>query len=439
MLTATNPFTYGKPISTPDRFYNRKHEIAQVFSRLRNAEFESSAIAGERRVGKTSLLKYLMHPDVRQMYGLDPDQYLFVYVDLEMLNKEATPTQLCRRLLNLLASHCPDPDIGQTLKSSAQNDFLDSFELADLFDSIDERGLHVILLLDEFENVTSNPHFEQDFFYGMRGLAIHHQVALITSSCRELVELCHSDSISASPFFNIFANINLRPFTRPEAEAFILNTLAHTDVHFSADDMDLILRISGCHPYFLQVAGHFLFDAYSRSNNFMSSDILYEVCQNFREEATPHFDRYWSTSLDQEKIVLTILALVYEQQRKLARLSFDLNQLQEELSTHYTRTLFHLEKRSLIMGKDPDYTLFSSAFSRWICDEITNTMHDPQSYETWLNDHQRSFDRLGRSIKNELGDVLPKIGSRYRNLFIEWASNPASWTLLAGGLLKLLL
>src|SRR5260370_41708320 len=50
-----NPFTYGNPISDPKRFFGRRKEIDQVFSRLRNAEFESSSIVGERRIGKTSL------------------------------------------------------------------------------------------------------------------------------------------------------------------------------------------------------------------------------------------------------------------------------------------------------------------------------------------------------------------------------------------------
>ena len=77
---ANNPFTYGNPITEPKRFFGRDREIEQVFSRLRNAEFESSALAGERRVGKTSLLNYIRNPEVRRYYGVNPDKTLFVYV-----------------------------------------------------------------------------------------------------------------------------------------------------------------------------------------------------------------------------------------------------------------------------------------------------------------------------------------------------------------------
>ena len=53
MEALNNPYTCGNPISDPKRFVGRKREIEQVFSRLRNPEFESSSIVGERRSGKT--------------------------------------------------------------------------------------------------------------------------------------------------------------------------------------------------------------------------------------------------------------------------------------------------------------------------------------------------------------------------------------------------
>ena len=40
MNTSTNPFTYGNPISNPVRFIGRRAEVEQVYTRLRNAEFE---------------------------------------------------------------------------------------------------------------------------------------------------------------------------------------------------------------------------------------------------------------------------------------------------------------------------------------------------------------------------------------------------------------
>lgn len=66
----SNPFTYGNPISDPHRFVGRAREVEQIFGRLRNEEFESSSLVGDHRIGKTSLLKYLANPGVREVHGL---------------------------------------------------------------------------------------------------------------------------------------------------------------------------------------------------------------------------------------------------------------------------------------------------------------------------------------------------------------------------------
>ena len=91
-----NPFTYGNPISDPAHFIGRERQIEQVFSRLRNRAFESSSLVGERRIGKTSLLKSIAHPNTRIDYGLDPNKYMFVYVDLQLIDEDATPQKFWR-------------------------------------------------------------------------------------------------------------------------------------------------------------------------------------------------------------------------------------------------------------------------------------------------------------------------------------------------------
>jgi len=138
VLMTTNPFTYGNPISEPSHFFGRRREVDQIFSRLRNVEFESSSIVGGRRVGKTSLLTYLMHPEIRQSQGLDPNKYLFIYMDLETLEKSTTPTQVWQRLLQCMAHVCCDKEIKPLLQEIQQTSSLGNFALEDLFESLDE-------------------------------------------------------------------------------------------------------------------------------------------------------------------------------------------------------------------------------------------------------------------------------------------------------------
>ena len=256
-----NPFTYGNPITAPAHFIGRKREVDQVYSRLMNAEFESSSVVGERRIGKTSLLKYISHPLVIEKAGFTPEKYIFVYVDLQILDPTKTPTDFWRRVLRAIRWQVSHAELRSWIDETRGEPSIDAFILDDVFGLVDDLNLHIVLLLDEFERVTQNEAFDIDFFSGLRSIAIHHNLALITSSHRELVELTHSRAVQDSPFFNIFANINLRPFSGQESESLIATYLAESDLEFHSHDIDYILWIAGPHPYFLQMACSLMYDA----------------------------------------------------------------------------------------------------------------------------------------------------------------------------------
>jgi eukaryotic-like serine/threonine-protein kinase len=196
-----NPFTYGNPISDPSRFFGRAREVEQIFSRLRNEEFESSSVVGDRRIGKTSLLNYLADPCIRAAHGLEPERCNFFYVDLQMVDEAMGPEQLWRRLLVLMRRHCTAEGITGVLATLERYEQLSTFDLDGLFQEVDDNGLYIVFLLDEFEHVTGNANFGPDFYYGLRSLMIRHKVAVVTSSRLELIELCHSKAVKSSPFF----------------------------------------------------------------------------------------------------------------------------------------------------------------------------------------------------------------------------------------------
>jgi hypothetical protein len=426
-----NPFTYGNPISDPRRFFGREHETELIFSRLRNAEFESSSLVGERRIGKTSLLNYLADIDVRRRYDLLSGTHMFVYVDLQIMNQEVTPVRLWQRLLRQMGRVCQDSIVHQAIDEIRQQDAIDNFALADLFDIIDEKNQHVVFLLDEFEKVTENPNFGTDFFYGLRSLAIQHHLALVTSSRRELIELCHSEAIRSSPFFNIFANINLGLFTEEEARHLIQASLAGTGVTFSEDIVQMIFRVAGFHPYFLQVACYNAFESYKRPLSTLERAQI--IAGQLYQEASPHVANYWHTSDEHEKIVLTVLSLL-ERRGRASDQRFDLSNLRE----YYARseqTLSRLEKRGLIVEQEDGFKLFNAAFGDWITEEITDVAHDPQGYDDWLKVNRGMLEKMSNTARSEMGQILPKISGKYRNLIMGWVGDPKN-LLTASALLR---
>lgn len=427
-----NPFTYGNPISDPLRFFGRTREVEQVFGRLRNAEFESSSVVGDRRIGKTSLLNHLADPGVRAAHGLAPSRYTFVYADLQMVEETMGPEQLWRRLLRLLSQAVRTDGPGDDPVLAALDDLLreprlDTFDLDGFFQQLDDSGRYAVFLLDEFDRVTANERFGPDFYFGFRSLAIHHNVALVTSSRLELVELCHSEAVRSSPFFNIFANINLRMFSPDDFGDMIAKSLAGTDVRFLESELEQVLDLAGLHPYFLQAACWMLYDAYGQRLDAAGRRAF--LAERFTMEAVPHLVDYWLNSGDHEKIVLTAVALLERQGTRTAPLSLaDLRRVFSRAEPSAVR----LERRGLLIRTGAGYRLFSSVLGPWILDQMAADLTEQLSYPDWLAQHKGAKDLVSAKQGKALRDVLPRIGSRYRQLIVTWASDPQSVAAMAG-------
>jgi AAA-like domain len=422
-----NPFTYGNPISDPRRFFGRAREVEQIFGRLRNEEFESSSLVGDRRIGKTSLLNYLTDPSVRAVHGLGPEHYIFVYVDLQMVDETMGPEQLWRRLIVLMQRHCKDQRITHLLGALERDERLDTFALDELFQQVDDWGQHVVFLLDEFEHVTANVNFGPDFYYGLRSLIIRHQVALVTSSRLELIELCHSNAIKSSPFFNIFANITLRLFSEADSRRLISESLSGTGVAFSEREIGQVFDLAGFHPYFLQAACWVLYESHRKGLDAAARMNL--VLEQFRLEAIPHLIDYWDNSGDYEEIVLTAAALLEQTTRPVRE--FSLRDL-HRLFSRGEPTVERLEKRGLLMSDDGRYRLFSSMLGPWIIYQITAELSEEHSYHEWLAENRGSVERITGKQGGLLREILPKIRANYRPLIITWASDPQTLVAVAG-------
>jgi AAA-like domain len=427
----SNPFTYGNPISDPRRFFGRAREVAQIFGRLGNEEFESSSVVGDRRIGKTSLLNYLADPDIRAAHGLKPERYHFFYVDLQMVDERMGPEQLWRRLLVLMRRYCTAEGIARVLATLERCERLTTFDLDELFQEVDDNGLHIVFLLDEFERVTENVNFAPDFYYGLRSLMIRHKVALVTSSRLELIELCQSEAVRSSPFFNIFANINLRLFSEADWQLLISRSLSGTGVRFSGEETEQVLDLAGLHPYFLQAACCMLYESHQMGlSDAARKDFLAE---HFRNEAIPHIMAYWDNSGDYEKIVLTAAALL-EQTGTHTR-EFSLADLQRVFSRSEP-WVERLAKRGLLMPCGARFRLVSSAFGPWILHQIAAEFSEERGYHEWLAENGLAERFTGKHAA--LRELLPKIGARYRKLIITWASDPQTFTAMVGLLSNIL-
>ncbi len=365
-----NPFSYGKPIDQIDKFIGRKDELHRIMSRLRNQAFESSSVVGERRMGKTSLLKILAQ---EQLAGVH-----FVFVDLQEFGEKNTPKDFWDEVLTELERAMPTPQLKKTVKQFRQTANFEPRYLKRLLRELNGAGVSIVLLLDEFEQVTRNVNFDPDFFTGLRALILHNRMALVTTSYTDLSDLCHSDEIGSSPFFNIFATIYLSSFTPYDRD--ILFERYWPEHRLTKQEQDYLVSLAGLAPYYLQVAGNFLYESYQ---NLSAADRLPYLKKQFTDQVEPMLRYSWEHTNDNEKISLLVLALLKLSERPETWQGMN----KSELIKYYQNagyTLDKLAQRGLVVEQDGEYVIFSTVFAEWIRRELLEGQVAPQDYQRWL-------------------------------------------------------
>jgi hypothetical protein len=436
-MSNINPFSYGKPIDEPARFIGRRREIEQIYSRLLSA-FESSSIVGERRSGKTSLLKILQHPEIQTKFGLDPEKYKFVYQDFLFLDESTTPTRFWQRVLKSIRRAIAAHDqVVAEIEFALKAETIDNYALDDIFALIDQEDLYIVLLLDEFEQVTRNHNFDSDFFGGLRALAIHHHLALITSSRQDLVQLTHSKEVASSPFFNIFAAINQRNFSEQDATELIDKYLSDTGVKFLLSELNVIFAIAGYNPYFLQMACHHLFAAHQQGLDDAARRRY--LTEEARREGAVILQDFWQGSTPSQQILLIILAL-RELERKAGKQgkadSFNAAFVETgrgedtvaDLERFYGRAgqvIGDLENRGLVVknSETSGYHLFSTEFSEWIADEIVGDTSDLRAWRDWQKD-ETLVGALPMKMQDMLAQTVHGLNPDYRTTLGNWLLEP---------------
>jgi serine/threonine protein kinase len=277
-----NPYLNRVMIKNPSDFCGRATEVRRIYSRLTAAHPQSVSVVGERRIGKSSLLNYIYHPTSRRRFMKNHENAIVAYMDFQSKLKFDVE-KFIEFLFNMFTFECKNGHDYRNREKSPD-------ELGEVINELDKEGKRVIILMDEFEAITRNERFDESFFSFLRSLANSFKVAYVTSSREDLQKMCHNKDISDSPFFNIFSNIPLGPFTREEAIELITLPSEREGVPLAAH-VETILDMAGYFPLFLQIACANVFD--HLDDNPTQEPDWQRIKQVFMEEADPYFRSVW--------------------------------------------------------------------------------------------------------------------------------------------------
>lgn len=254
-----NPYISGEPVRREDMFFGRHELLQRIVSTLHN---NSIMIHGERRIGKTTLL-YQLANTLRQIDDLD---YWFValYIDLEGTAEEA----FFHLLMEEIAQHVRtlekvdeeqhqvlDGLLFHTTLASEYDDRAFSRDLRRVIQLLEEysarhcgsRQVRLILLLDEMDTLSRYNHLIQQ---QLRRIFMREFAASVGAVVAG-IEINKDWERVESPWFNLFNEIAMQPFSREEAIQLLVEPVRGYYI-FEPDVIEFILQQSDGRPHRIQ-------------------------------------------------------------------------------------------------------------------------------------------------------------------------------------------
>lgn len=272
--TYQNPYTQRTAIRSESEFFGRKNELRDLYTRLLGGQ--SVALVGERRIGKSSILKALQFRSFRDSFT-GPEDLCLVFVDAQEV-AGCTEEEFFEVVMT-----CFREASGVRLEGRNYQ----SLGLA--CRRLERENKRPVLLIDEFDALTSNPRLDPSFFGRLRALVnrcnLCYVVAFRRSNPPEDSAALY-DAVGSS-FLNVFGWCYLGPFLREEAVQLIMEPASRQQVEFTQDDVKRVIEIAGYYPMFIQIACYHLFEeVISRSKR---TDSNWEhIGEAYVYEATAH-------------------------------------------------------------------------------------------------------------------------------------------------------
>ncbi len=332
-----NPYLNREAIRDPEAFFGRRSEIGKIYSRVGAGRPQSVSIVGEKHIGKSSLLRYIVHPSNRLDSLSDPKQLIFLQANFKNKSRLKIPgffEMIYKDLLEVFNG---------ALELNVKPNY---HGFKEVVVALDQQGYKLIMVFDEFSTITRNRNFDAEFYSFLRSLANNYNVAYLVASGRNLQTVCHSPEVSDSPFFNIFSNITLSQFSVKDARKLILTPAEKHGASFEPH-VPFVLDMAGQHPLFIQIACSILFD---RPQYAMAYDnAFYEgVKSEMAQKALPYFQEIFESLEDDKRQFLLHLAEMKPVERS-----------QEYLLTQLT-------KAGYVRQHEGNNIVFSSLFADFI-------------------------------------------------------------------------
>ncbi|MHC0065192.1 AAA family ATPase [Nostoc sp. UIC 10890] len=255
----SNPFVAAGMIEDPRLFVGRKDELHAIASRMKGDQPTSINIVGEKHIGKSSLLHYFVRTWEQRVLQ-NTDRYVVIYLPLRGVDCQ-TETGFYEAVAEGLLNHVPGWQ-QRSLQNCWKTKPLNRQAFSDAVKEWKQQVKLPVLCLDDFESLLKYPDkFDNGFYDNLRSLMDSNALMLVVASRKQL-DVYANEHRFVSSFFNLGNTIYLKELTTDEAiELSRLPSRSTNGAALSVDEQNHAQQWGNCHPYKLQLAGYYLWEA----------------------------------------------------------------------------------------------------------------------------------------------------------------------------------
>ncbi|MCU0479680.1 MAG: winged helix-turn-helix domain-containing protein [Anaerolineae bacterium] len=267
MNTSQNPYSRLLHLFDADHFYGRTDEIIVILQVITAPHPTSQAIYGSRTIGKTALLNYIKDPNgalytyrdfLYSAYHVGGGRYLhFVYINLNLFTQG---DELFFILVTSLENSLDDDNSPVSeFEFASYHNHMTKQELhtilRDTLRRLDEMGVRVVFMLDDFDTAVMVLTIEDDHL--LRTIA---DIApFIIATERPIPEL-RPDIVEASPLLGILRPSALGLLSADSAKSLIRQPAQNSGIFISDNEVAFLMNIGGKHPFLLLSVCEFYFN-----------------------------------------------------------------------------------------------------------------------------------------------------------------------------------
>jgi hypothetical protein len=362
-LYINNPYAPGNPLELGDPLFVGRNDIVQKLGQaLQQKSRPTFLLTGERRMGKSSILK--------QLPLLLGPRYLPVFFDLQRPGMIASTAAFFATLAAGIEKQLKERGLLVQRLERSQLDYAqqqDEYNVYDIFEQwlveveqrLEEINCVLILIFDEFEKLEDAEKrgaISLDLLFDWFRSVIQNRphLALLFSGAKLVGDMGRS---WAGYFINV-ERIKVSFLRETDAHDLIVRPAPHIFTERGARE---IMRVTHCHPFLIQaVCKHIIENLNDSSRSQVAlEDIAVSVKKIFESWAVYFWDLWDRCDMDQHISLLALLSLK----------NADVNQIVQRSGINQHRILLALGKlqmRDLVICEEGTYQIAIPIFAQWI-------------------------------------------------------------------------